>query len=114
MSVATVLLKERRMIRRFLDAGAASPESARSLDQVGVSQGRIMRRLRERLVLRQIEGDRFYVDQEAWDALRRRRRRHASVAAILALALILAILLFTKTAHAGEGQAVHLHTSHRP
>ena len=33
--MATVLLKERRMIRRFLDAGAASPESARSLDQVG-------------------------------------------------------------------------------
>jgi len=91
------------MVRRFEEAGALSPDSARSLDQIGISTGRILRRLRDRLVIRHVEGDLFYVDEEVWAELRKRRRRHASVAAIAALALILGILLFTKTAHASRG-----------
>lgn len=88
------------MVRRFEEAGALSPDSARSLEQIGISSGRILHRLRERLVIRDAEGDLFYVDEEVWAALGKRRRRHASVAAIVALALILGVLLFTRTAHA--------------
>ena len=98
--MTTTILKEGRMVRRFEEAGALSPDSARSLDQIGISTGRILRRLRDRLVIRHVEGDLFYVDEEVWAELRKRRRRHASVAAIAALALILGVLLFTKTAHA--------------
>jgi len=98
--MTTTILKERRMVRRFEEAGALSPDSARSLEQLGISSGRILRRLHDRLVVRHIDGDRFYVDEEVWAALRKQRRRHASVAAIAAAVLILGLLLFTKTAHA--------------
>ncbi|MEO6212301.1 MAG: hypothetical protein ABIP65_01620 [Vicinamibacterales bacterium] len=103
--MTTTILKERRMVRRFEEAGALSPDSARSLEQLELPAGRVLRRLRERLVIRQVNGDRFYIDQEAWAMLRKRRRRHASVAAIAAAALILGILLFTRTAHAGVSPA---------
>ena len=73
--VAFVLAKERRMVARFVAAGATSREQARSLEQVGVSPGVILRRLRERAVVRQVETDRYYVDQESWGAVRRMRRR---------------------------------------
>src|SRR5215207_4488791 len=99
------IARERRMVRKFAEAGAFSPDSARSLEQVGISEGRILRRLRERLVIRHTDGDRFYLDEEAWEALRKRRRRHASVAVVVALAVMLAVLLFSSTAHARQSRA---------
>lgn len=90
------------MVRRVAEAGAFSVDSARTLQQIGISDGRILRRLRERLVIRHADGDRFYLDEEAWEALRKRRRRHASVAAIIALAVILGVMLFSRTAHARQ------------
>jgi hypothetical protein len=90
------------LVRRFEEAGALSPDSARSLERIGLADDRTVHRLRERLVIRHAEGDRFYVDEEVWAALRKRRRRHASVAAIVALALILGLVLFTRTAHAAQ------------
>ena len=94
------------MVRRFEEAGALSPDSARPLEQIGISSGRILHGLRDRLVIRHVEGDLFYIDEEVWAALGKRRRRHASAAAIAALALILGILLFTRTAHASQDPRV--------
>lgn len=88
------------MVRRFEEAGAFTPDSARTLEQIGVQDGRILRRLRDRLVIRHTEDGRLYMDEEGWAVLRKRRRRHASAAAIIALALMLALLLFGRTAHA--------------
>jgi CubicO group peptidase (beta-lactamase class C family) len=98
--VAVILAKERRMIARFMAAGATSRERARSLEQIGVTRGVILRRLRERAVVRQVGTDLYYVDQESWRAVRRMRRRAISVIAAIALAIIFAIVFGTRRARA--------------
>jgi CubicO group peptidase (beta-lactamase class C family) len=92
--------RERRLVRRFQEAGAFTPDSARSLEQIGIADSRPLRRLRDRLVIRHTEDGRFYMDEEGWAVLGKRRRRHASAAAIIALAVLLAMFLFGRTAHA--------------
>jgi CubicO group peptidase (beta-lactamase class C family) len=98
--VAVILAKERRMVSRFLAAGATSRERARSLEDLGISRGVILRRLRERAVVREADPDRYYLDVESWQAVRRMRRRHASIAATVALAIVLAILFGARKARA--------------
>jgi len=90
------------MVSRFVTAGATSREQARSLEQVGASPGVILRRLRERAVVRQAGTDRYYVDQESWTALRRMRRRRASVMVAIGLAIIFAIVFGARRARAQE------------
>ena len=100
--IALILAKERRMIARFMAAGATSRERARSLEQVGVHGGVILRRLRERAVIRQAGADLYYVDRESWAAVRRMRRRAASVAVAIAMALIFAIVFGARRARADD------------
>jgi hypothetical protein len=100
--VAIILAKERRMVSRFVAAGATSREQARSLEQLGVSRGVILRRLRERAVVRQVGTDLYYVDQESWTAVRRMRRRAASLMVAIALAIIFAIVFGARRARAHE------------
>lgn len=104
--VAFVLAKERRMVARFVAAGATSREQARSLEQVGVSRGVILRRLRERAVIRQVGTDAYYVDQESWAAVRRMRRRTASVVVAIGLAIVFAILFGARRARAEEPRRI--------
>ena len=104
--VAFVLAKERRMVARFVAAGATSREQARSLEQLGVSRGVILRRLRERAVVRQVGTDRYYVDQESWGAVRRMRRRTASVIVAIGLAIVFAILFGARRTRAQEPRRI--------
>ena len=97
--VAVVLAKERRMVARFVAAGALSRERAQSLEQLGLNRGVILRRLRERAVVRQAGQDLYYVDEQSWNAVRRTRRRAASVFLIIGLIIIFAVL-WSKRAHA--------------
>lgn len=89
---AVIMGKERRMVARFAAAGATSRETARTLDEVGAAPGLILRRLRDRAVIREAGEDRYYLDEESWEAVRRSRRRAIHVAAVIALALLLAAL----------------------
>ena len=102
--VAIMLAKERRLVGRFVTAGATSREQARSLAQIGVSPGLILRRLRERAVVRKAGEDLYYVDQESWMAVRRARRRTASVILIIVLIIVFA-LLWSRRAHAVEDRS---------
>ena len=100
-TVAAVLLgKERRMVARFVAAGAVSRANARTLEEVGVSRGLILRRLRERAVIRDAGDERYYLDEESWAAVRRSRRRAIHVAAVIALALLLAVIFGARRAYA--------------
>jgi hypothetical protein len=90
--VAAILAKERRMVSRFRAAGASSPAQARTLDELGISRGIILRRLRERAVIRDAGGQRYYLDEPSWAAVRRSRRRAIHVAWVIALIVILAVL----------------------
>jgi hypothetical protein len=90
--VAVILGKERRMVNRLRMAGATSPAQARTLAELGVSEGLILHRLRDRAVVRHAGPDRYYLDEESWDAVRRSRRRAIHISWLVALIILLAIL----------------------
>jgi hypothetical protein len=89
---AVILARERRMVGRLRAAGAVSPEQARTLEELGISRGVILRRLRERAVVRQAGPDRFYLDEPSWEAVRRSRRRAIHVLGVIALILLFAVI----------------------
>ena len=93
---AIILAKERRMVGRLRMAGAVSPEQARTLEELGISKGVILRRLRERAVIRQSGPDRFYLDEPSWEAIRRGRRRAIHVLGVIALVVLFAFLFGRK------------------
>ena len=100
-TVAAVLLaKERRMVNRLRAAGAVSRERARTLEELGIARGVVLRRLRERAVIREAPGDHFYLDEESWAAVRRSRRRAIHVLWVVALVVLLAVL-FSRRAFTG-------------
>lgn len=90
------------MVARFAAAGALSRERAQSLQQLGLNRGVILRRLRERAVVREAGPDLYYVDEESWKAVRRTRRRAASVMAAVALAIIFALVFGARRARAEQ------------
>ena len=89
---AVILARERRMVNRIRAAGASSPEQARTLEQLGITRGVILRRLRERAVIRQAGPDRFYLDEPSWEAVRRARRRAIHVMGVIVLIVLFAVL----------------------
>jgi len=105
---AVVLAKERRMVGRFRMSGAVSPQQARTLEELGIKPGVILRRLRERAVVRKVGEDRYYVDELSWEAVRRSRRRAIHVAGVIALVLILAVL-FARRAITATDEATVQH-----
>ena len=100
-TVAAVLLaKERRMVNRLRSVGAVSREHARTLEELGIAPGVVLRRLRERAVIREASRGHFYLDEESWAAVRRSRRRAIHVLWVVALVILLAVL-FSRRAFAG-------------
>ena len=89
---AVILAKERRMVNRLRMAGAVNPQQARTLEELGISRGVILRRLRERAVIRQAGPDRYYLDEPSWEAVRRGRRRAIHVLWVIGLVIVLAVL----------------------
>ena len=100
-TVAAVLLaKERRMVNRLRAVGAVNREQARTLEELGIAPGVVLRRLRERAVIREAARGHFYLDEESWAAVRRSRRRAIHVLWVVALVILLAVL-FSRRAFAG-------------
>jgi hypothetical protein len=87
--VVSILRKERQVVRHFRDAGAISPSSAKSLEEVPEAHSLGLRRLRRRAVIREAQPDRFYLDEEVWVALGRTRLRVSL--AVLALIVLLLV-----------------------
>lgn len=92
--------QERRMVSRLREAGAVSREGARTLEELGITRGVVLRRLRERAVIREAAPDHVYLDEESWSAVRRSRRRAIHVLWVIALVLLIAVL-FSRRAFAG-------------
>jgi hypothetical protein len=93
--VISILRSERAVVRHFREAGAISPSSAKSLDDVHVRHSLAVRRLRHRVVIREAQPDRFYLDEEVWDALGRTRRQ-VSLAVLALLVLLFVGVLAVK------------------
>lgn len=89
---AVILKKERELVGLFRSAGAISPASARSLDEVGVSEAWPLNRLRRRAIVREAAPGRYYLDEEVWVAIRGMRQR--IVFSLLAVVAITGFLVW--------------------
>jgi hypothetical protein len=97
--VVSILRRERKVVRRFREAGAIAPASARTLDDLQLHGGLPLRRLRRRAVIREAGPDRLYLDEEVWDALSRTRRR-VSIAILCLIILFIVAVLAVRRLHA--------------
>ena len=91
MTAAAVVLirREREIVAAFRELRAVSPQTARSLDAVGVHEGVAFRRLRERAILCEAPGGgRYYLDEPRWQAIRQARRRNALVIGLVAAVVL--------------------------
>jgi hypothetical protein len=89
-----VIKKEREIVDAFRRAGATSAARARSLDDVGLDDNRMVDRLRSRAVLREGSPGLLYLDEPSWFALQRIRRR----AALVMLSVIVFVVLLAVSA----------------
>jgi hypothetical protein len=86
---AVIRRKEREVVDDFRRTGATSPTTAKSLQDIGLSDSWPVRRLQRRAVIREPEPGIMYLDEEVWAAVRRTRRRALSV--VVAIVALLAI-----------------------
>jgi hypothetical protein len=74
-AVAVILMREREVAEAFRRAGATRADLARRPDELGVDLESLgARRLRAQSVVREAAPGQYYLDSEAWDAVRRSRR----------------------------------------
>jgi len=101
-AAAVILMKERRIVETFERGGATSPASARTPDELGVDPHGIgWRRLRDHAVVREAGGgvERYYLDVEVWQALRRMRRR---IVLVLGIVILVAALMLAASTNAAR------------
>jgi hypothetical protein len=79
-----LIVKQNRYLRRLRMAGATRRSSAITLEQLGLGDTRLFRRLVRRGVIAASPADRFYLDPPNTELFLRHRRRSALVAMALA------------------------------
>lgn len=94
---AVIRRKEREVVDDFRRTGATSPTTAKSLQDIGLSDSWPVRRLQRRAVIREPEPGIMYLDEEVWAAVRRTRRRMAVIvgSALILLAIGIALGVIT-------------------
>ena len=96
--VISILRGERQVVRRFREGNATAPPAARTLDELEVPRGSGLRRLRHRAVIREAGAERFYLDEEVWEALESTRRR-VSIAVLCLIVLLIVAVLAVRRLH---------------
>lgn len=84
--------KRRRIIRAFREHGATSPETARSLAEVGLSEELLLHVMKLRHLIVDAGGDRFYLDTARERAIERSRR--VVVAVVMLIVVVVFIVLW--------------------
>ena len=90
MSGAAIILQQNRLMRRFADAGATNPATAKVPEDIGCRQSWVFRRLVSRGVFVPVGDGRFYMDVEAADEFKHRRR----ITALIFIGAVLLLFLF--------------------
>jgi hypothetical protein len=95
MSAAAVIIyRQRQFVIRFLEAGATSPATARSLDDLDMRTHWIFRRMARAGVFLEVSPDRWYLDTAGWHKFeQRQKRRVVRFIGVFAIAFILVLLL---------------------
>jgi hypothetical protein len=72
---ATVASRNRRrIIKAFRKAAAVSPETARTLEDIGVTKSPLLKMMKARGVLVEVDENRFYLDEQREQKTRQNRR----------------------------------------
>lgn len=95
--VAIVIARERRIAELFQAAGATSPERSRTPTDLGILEKGAFRLLKRHGVLVESNPGFYYLDLDAWEAMRLRRKRFAAAAlgVVIIAGLFLAWTTFT-------------------
>ncbi len=86
------ILQRRAIVKRFREAGAVSPSSARALSDVGVKPGLVFSRLAKAGVFVRGESDRYWLDAAAWKRLGDREGRYTLLFTVAILAVVVVAL----------------------
>ena len=95
MGSAFIVAKQNQYLRRFQEAGAVSPETAKGLEQVGCRDTRMFQRMVRREVIRQAMPGTYYLDVAGAQAFRQARRQRAWAALVIVLIISVVLIYFT-------------------
>ena len=93
--VGAVVIRQNLLMRRFEEAGATGPDSARTLSEMACRRSFVFQRMVARGVFVETDGNRFYMDEAAAHAFVRMRRRTALIFLGIAILLFALLQLFT-------------------
>ncbi|HPR63352.1 MAG TPA: hypothetical protein PK014_03955 [Thermoanaerobaculia bacterium] len=89
VAAAVISRKRKKMIKVFRSVGALSPESARTLAEIGVTKSPLFEMLRHRGVFVELQEGRFYLDEA-----RELETRQFRMYLVTGIALLCVILVF--------------------
>lgn len=88
-----IIAKTRRIIRRFENADATSAQNARTLEELNLRHGLILRRLLRKEVVVEASSQRYYLNREhLLNYENSRKTRMKAVLVIIAVILIFAMI----------------------
>lgn len=88
-----IIAKTRRIIRRFENADATSPQNARTLEELNLHHGLIFRRLLRKEVIVEASPQRYYLNHEhLLNYENSRKIRMKAVLVIIAVIVIIAMI----------------------
>ena len=93
MSAAVIIVRRKRLIRRFAEQGAISPEAAIPFAAVGMRRSWVFDQMVARGVFVPVAGERFYLNAAAATAFLAAQRRRALVITAILLLLFVAIAM---------------------
>ena len=91
VTAGIVARKRRRIVRAFREHGATSPETAKSLADVGLSEGLLLHVMKLKHLIVNVGGDRFYLDTAREQAVERTRRVVVAVVALVGVVIVVVL-----------------------
>ena len=91
VTAGIVARKRRKIVRAFREHGATSPETAKSLADVGLSEGLLLHVMKLKHLIVNVGGDRFYLDTAREQAVERARRVVVAVVALVVVVIVVVL-----------------------
>jgi hypothetical protein len=89
-------VRQRRIVRKFREAGADQPERARTLAELGVLESHATKRFKRSGVLATADGVRYFLSADGLARWERRRNAYVLTATLGALAVVALTWLFLR------------------
>lgn len=96
MMAAVIARKRKRIVQAFVTARATSPETAQTLEQLGLPGGFLMHVQKLKGVLVEVDAGRYCLDMAREEQVTRIRRRLGLTIGALGIVLVLAIWYFSR------------------